>query len=119
MAIDQILYNLQRRGPEYALLPLCRDRGLPVMAYSPVEQGRPLGHPVLAEVARGHGITPARAAPAWVLRSGGVIAVPRAGPTAHVRDDAAALDVRLEPADLELPDEAFPPPRRRQPLEVL
>jgi diketogulonate reductase-like aldo/keto reductase len=89
------------------------------MAYSPVEQGRPLGHPVLAEVARGHGITPARAAPAWVLRSGGVIAVPRAGPTAHVRDDAAALDVRLEPADLELPDEAFPPPRRRQPLEVL
>ena len=119
MAIDQILYNLQRRGPEYDLLPLCRDRGLPVMAYSPVEQGRLLGHPVLAEVARRHGITPARAALAWVLRSGGVVAIPRAGSTAHVRDNAAALDVRLEPTDLELLDEAFPPPRRRQPLEVL
>jgi diketogulonate reductase-like aldo/keto reductase len=116
---DQILYNLQRRGPEYDLLPLCRDRGLPVMAYSPVEQGRLLDHPVLAEVARRHGITPARVALAWVLRSGGVVAIPRAGSTAHVRDNAAALDVRLEPSDLELLDEAFPPPRRRQPLEVL
>src|SRR3954451_25457981 len=52
---DQILYNLLRRGPEFDLLPHCRQRGLPVMAYSPVEQGRLLKHPALAEVASRHG----------------------------------------------------------------
>lgn len=116
---DQILYNLQRRGPEFGVIPYCRQRGVPVMAYSPVEQGRLLGHPVLEEVASRHGITPARVALAWVLRSDGMIAIPRAGTLEHVRDNAGALDVQLDADDLQLLDQAFPPPRTHRALEVL
>lgn len=116
---DQVLYNLSRRGPEFGLIPYCRQRGLAVMAYSPVDQGRLLGRPALMEVARRHGITPARVALAWVLRSDGMIAIPRAGTLEHVRDNAGALDVRLDADDLQLLDQAFPPPRTHRALEVL
>jgi diketogulonate reductase-like aldo/keto reductase len=51
VATDQVLYNLTRRGPEYDLFPVCRELGIPVMAYSPVEQGRILSNPVLRDIA--------------------------------------------------------------------
>ncbi|WP_029009408.1 aldo/keto reductase [Azospirillum halopraeferens] len=115
---NQVLYNLTRRGIEYDLLPLCRQRGVPVMAYSPVEQGRLLHHPALRRVADRLGATPARVALAWVLR-GGVIAIPKASAPEHVRDNRAALDVRLDDAALAELDRAFPPPTRPRPLEML
>jgi diketogulonate reductase-like aldo/keto reductase len=116
---DQVLYNLSRRGPEYDLLPLCRKLGMPLMAYSPVEQGRLLGHRVLAAVASAHGATAAQVALAWVLRSPDIIAIPKASTAAHVEENRAALGLRLTEEDLRLLDEAFPPPTRKQPLEVL
>ncbi|OLT14446.1 oxidoreductase [Pseudonocardia sp. CNS-139] len=119
VATDQVLYNLTRRGPEFDLLPHCRERGVPVMAYSPVEQGRLLGRPVLAAVAARHGSTPAQVALAWTLRDGGVCAILRTGNAEHVRENAAALDLVLTPADLADLDAAFPPPRRKTPLELL
>jgi diketogulonate reductase-like aldo/keto reductase len=117
-ATDQVLYNLARRGPEYDLLPYCRERRIPVMAYSPVEQGRLLGHPALAAVARRHGVTPAQIALAWVIRTD-VCAIPRTANPAHVRENAAALELVLTEDDLAELDGAFPPPRRKVPLEVL
>jgi diketogulonate reductase-like aldo/keto reductase len=116
---NQVLYNLTRRGIEHDLLPWCRKAGVAVMAYSPIEQGRLLGHPVLREVAARHGSTPAQAALAWVLRAGGVLAIPKAGTRPHVRENRAALEVRLTEADLADLDRAFPPPTRKVPLEVL
>jgi diketogulonate reductase-like aldo/keto reductase len=116
---DQVLYNLTRRGPEYDLLPWCRGRGLPVMAYSPLEQGRLLTHTALRRVAERHEVTTAQVALAWVLRGDGVVAIPRAGTPAHVREDRAALAVRLSEQDLELLDRAFPPPLDKRPLEML
>ena len=89
------------------------------MAYSPIEQGRLLGHPVLAAVAAAHGATPAQAALAWVLRRPGIIAIPKAARQAHVRENHAALGLALTPADLAALDRAFPPPKRKQPLELL
>jgi diketogulonate reductase-like aldo/keto reductase len=115
---DQILYNLTRRGPEYALIPWLFERGIPIMAYSPIEQGRLLGHPALAEVARRHDATPTQIALAWVLRHDGVNAIPRASTPAHVRENAGARQVRLSREDLELLDRAFPTPSRPRPLEV-
>jgi diketogulonate reductase-like aldo/keto reductase len=106
---DQVLYNLTRRGIEYDLLPRCRERNIPIMAYSPIEQGRMLSHPVLREVAASHAATPAQAALAWVLRQGGVNAIPRAGKPAHVRENRAALDLHLTEQDLARLDRAFPP----------
>jgi diketogulonate reductase-like aldo/keto reductase len=116
---DQVLYNLARRGPEYDLLPWCRLHGVPVMAYSPVEQGRLLRDPALIEVARRHGATPAQIALAWVLRTDDVNAIPRAGTPEHVRENAAALDLQISQADMIILDSAFPPPVRKVPLEVL
>lgn len=116
---DQILYNLGRRRPEYDLIPWLSQRGIPIMAYSPIEQGRLLTHPALDEVARGHGASPTQIALAWVLRHEGVNAIPRAGTPAHVEENAAARDIRLNPEDLELLDKALPPPTRARPLEML
>jgi diketogulonate reductase-like aldo/keto reductase len=120
VATDQVLYNLNRRGIEFDLLPWCRRSGLPVMAYSPIEQGRLLRHPgLLAVAARYPGVTPAQVALAWVLRQDGVCAIPRASKPAHVRENRAALDIRLTSRDLADLDRAFPPPTHKQPLAML
>jgi diketogulonate reductase-like aldo/keto reductase len=116
---NQVLYNLTRRGIEYDLLPMSRDRRIPVMAYSPIEQGRLLGHPVLNRLASQHEATPAQVALAWVLRAEGVIAIPRSGTPAHVRDNRAALNIQLTTQDLTELDAAFPMPTKKVPLEMI
>jgi diketogulonate reductase-like aldo/keto reductase len=116
---NQILYNLTRRGPEYALLPWLARHGIPTMAYSPIEQGRLLEYPVLQRIARRHDATPAQIALAWVLQREGVIAIPRAGTLSHVRQNGAARDIELSRDDLHDLDGTFPPPTRPRPLEVL
>jgi diketogulonate reductase-like aldo/keto reductase len=116
---DQVLYNLARRGIEWDLLPRCREIGLPIMAYSPFERGRMLGHPALAEVAARHGATPAQAALAWVLRLDGVNTIPKASTPEHARDNRAAFDIRLTEDDLAVLNRAFPPPTGPQPLDML
>ncbi|MFF0738872.1 aldo/keto reductase [Streptomyces sp. NPDC004111] len=116
---NQVLYNLTRRGPEYDLLPWCRGRSVPVMAYSPLEQGRLLGHSVLESVAEAHAATPLQVALAWVLRHDDVIAIPKASTVAHVEDNHAALGLHLTDEDLQALDAAFPAPTRKLPLEML
>lgn len=116
---NQVLYNLTRRGIEYDLLPWCRERGLPIMAYSPIEQGRLLGNSTLQLIADQHSVTPAQIALAWVLRQEKVIAIPRASKPEHVQENRASLDIHLTPNDLEMLDRAFPPPDKPVPLEML
>jgi diketogulonate reductase-like aldo/keto reductase len=119
VSTDQVLYNLTRRGIEFDLLPWCRERGLPIMAYSPIEQGRLLHRPDLRRLAGVHHATPAQVALAWVLRQDGIIAIPKAGTPAHVRENRAALEIQLTEPDLKLLDRAFPPPDGPRPLEML
>lgn len=116
---DQILYNLVRRGPELDLLPWLAQHKVPVMAYSPVEQGRLTSHPALDKVAAQVGATPAQVALAWTLRHDGLIAIPKASSIAHVRENRAAADIVLSDADLATLDAAFPRPADRRPLEML
>jgi diketogulonate reductase-like aldo/keto reductase len=116
---DQVLYNLTRRGIEYDLLPWCREQDLPIMAYSPIEQGRLLDDPELKKIAARHHATPSQVALAWVLREDGVIAIPKAGRPAHVRENRAALDLQLSKADLAALDRAFLPPTEKRPLEMI
>jgi diketogulonate reductase-like aldo/keto reductase len=119
-ATDQVLYNLEARGIEYDLLPFCRKRGMPVMAYSPVGQGGALlRNTALQRVAARHGATPAQAAIAWTLRGPGVISIPKAADPAHVRENAAARDIRLTAEDEAELDAAFPPPKRKRSLAML
>jgi diketogulonate reductase-like aldo/keto reductase len=123
VATDQVLYNLTQRGIEWELLPWCRERGIPVMAYSPLEsdpasQAGMLRNPQLTDVARRHGVTPAQVALAWLLRQDGVVVIPKAVRPQHVRENRAALDIVLTPEDLAQLDAGFPPPRRRRPLAM-
>ena len=118
-ATDQILYNLTRRGAEHELMPWLSTRGIPVMAYSPVEQGRLVGNRKLVEVAARVCFAPAQVALAWTMRHDGLIAIPKAGSVAHVQENRAAADLVLSADDLALLDGAFPPPRERRPLEML
>jgi diketogulonate reductase-like aldo/keto reductase len=119
VATDQVLYNLTRRGIEVGLLPWCEQRELPVMAYSPIEQGRLLDHPALEAVASRHEATAAQLVLAWVLRRVDVIAIPKAGSAEHVRENRRALDLQLSGDDLAELDRAFPPPTEPRPLEIL
>jgi diketogulonate reductase-like aldo/keto reductase len=116
---NQVLYNLSRRGPEFDLASWSRQRGMPLMAYSPVEQGRLARNSRLDAIARRHGATPAQVALAWVLAQPGVIAIPKAVKPEHVRQNVAAADIRLTAEDLAELDRAFPSPGRKRPLEMI
>jgi len=116
---DQILYNLTRRGPEHDLLPWLRQAHMPVMAYSPVEQGQLVSDRTLIRIAEAIGATPAQVALAWVLQTDGVIAIPKAGNVAHVRENRGAADLVLSSEDLAALDAAFPRPMTAGPLEML
>lgn len=118
-AADQILYNLVRRGPEYDLLPWLAAHAIPVMAYSPVDQGRLIDDRALARIAERVGATPAQVALAWALRRDGTIVIPKAGTADHVRENRASADLTLSADDLAALELAFPRPRGPRPLEML
>lgn len=123
IAVNQVLYNLKRRGPEWDLLPWCRERSVPVMAYSPLEsaaneQRRMLNNPHLKEIARRHEVSSAQIALAWLLWQDHVIAIPKAVDPAHVRENRASLDIKLTAQDLVELDHAFSPPLRSSPLDM-
>lgn len=119
VAANQVLYNLTRRGIEYDLLPWSAAHKVPVMAYSPVEQGRLSKHRKLQKIADAHQATPAQIAIAFTLLRDDVISIPKATDPAHVRQNAAAADIVLTPADIEMLNSAFPPPKRKSGLEMI
>ena len=118
-AANQVLYNPQRRGIEWDLLPWCREHGVPVMAYSPIEQGRLPTGGALGEIARAHGCSAFQVALAWVLAQPGVLAIPKAARPEHVEANARAAELSLSPAELALIDRSFPPPTKKRPLAML
>ena len=118
-ATNQVLYNLARRGIEFDLLPWQRQRGLPTMAYSPLEQGRRLSGKALEAVAKRHGAGAMQVALAWAMRDPDVIAIPKAVNPVHIKANRAAAELMLSDEDLADLDRAFPAPDRKVPLEVL
>ncbi len=119
VAANQILYNLSSRGPEWELIPWCRERRIAIMAYTPLGQGRMLQHKALAEIAGRHGATAAQVALAWLLSKEGTMVIPKATRPEHVRENRGALDLRLAADDLAALDRAFPPPKGRTALGML
>ncbi|HEV7394060.1 MAG TPA: aldo/keto reductase [Burkholderiales bacterium] len=116
---DQVLYNLARRGIEWDLLPWLRERRIPVMAYSPIEQGRILRKPALVDFAKRYGMTPAQAALAWLLKDDDIIVIPKAAHRERLQENLGALKVRLTPQQLAELDRIFLPPDGPRPLELL
>jgi diketogulonate reductase-like aldo/keto reductase len=118
IATNQVLYNLMRRGVEWDLLPWCKERNIPIMAYSPVEQRAFVNHPQLKAIALQHNATPTQIALNWLLRQDNVISIPKATNLNHVRENRAALDITLTAEDLKEIDCIFPPPNRQQTLAM-
>ena len=119
VATNQLLYNLSRRGIEYELLPWMRARGIPVMAYSPIEQAKLARNRKLVDFAERHAMTPAQAALAWLLARDDVIAIPKSGRRERLEENLGALDRRLSKEQLAELDRAFPPPSTPRALEML
>jgi len=118
-AANQVLYNLAHRGPEFDLLPWCAARRIPIMAYSPLDEGRLVRHPAIAAVAKRLEVDPGQVALAWVLRNENVMAIPKATSRDHVLANRAAADIHLDRAALDMLEQSFPAPRRKRPLDVI
>lgn len=116
---NQVLYNLPQRGIEWGLEPFCRERGMPIIAYSPLDEGRLLKHRGLLTLAASKGKTAAQLALAWSLRRGQVIAIPKAASRQHLDENLAAADLELGPELLEALDRLFKPPTGPEPLAMI
>lgn len=118
-AANQILYNLGRRGPEWDLLPDLQSKGIPVMAYSPVEQGLLANHPDLQRIGSEIGLTAAQLALAWVLNRPGMITIPKASTPDHVSQNMRAVELGLTTDVVAELDTIFPAPQGPSPLEMI
>jgi diketogulonate reductase-like aldo/keto reductase len=119
VATDQLLYNLTRRGIERDLLPWLRERGIPVMAYSPIERAELVRNKKLRQFARRHAMTPAQAALAWLLGHDNVIVIPKTGSRERLKDNLGALEHALGAAEVAEIEQLFPAPARAGALEML
>ncbi|KRB61607.1 aldo/keto reductase [Rhizobium sp. Root708] len=119
VAANQVLYNLARRGIEFDLLPWCQQRSIPVMAYSPIEQGRILHNPELIRIAKANQATPAQVALAFLLERDGVIVIPKTANAARAAENRDAVSLDITDEDWAALDAAFPPPTKKKPLEML
>lgn len=115
---NQVMYNLARRGIEFDLVPWQRQHRIPVMAYSPLDQGPLLRHAALKTIAERHHATPAQIALAWLLQQDGMVAIPKSADRSRVSENFGALKVKLTGADLTDLDRAFPPPKRKTSLAM-
>ena len=107
-ATNQVRYNLTSRSIENDLLPWCEQRGMPVMAYSPLGGDSLVSDATLIRIGAAHNCSGTAVALAWAIRSGIVIAIPEFGSAAHVKENAVALSLRLTPQELQTLDAAFP-----------
>jgi diketogulonate reductase-like aldo/keto reductase len=118
-ASNQVLYNVSRRGPEFDLMSWMAEHRMPLMAYSPIEQGRLPKSGALQTIAARHGASPYQIALAWLVQRPGVIAIPKAGRPEHVSENHRALSIELDTEDLRRIDAEFAPPARKRPLEMI
>ena len=118
-AANQVYFALSERGPEFELLPWQRARGLPLMAYSPIDQGRLATHASLQRLAARRGVTPAQISLAWLVGQPGVVALPKAVGEVHLRENLASTDIVLDAGESAELDRLFAPPRRKTPLAMI
>jgi diketogulonate reductase-like aldo/keto reductase len=116
---NQLLYNLTRRGLEWELLPWMREHRIPLMAYSPVEEGKLLRQPQLVKFAQGQGMSAAQVALAWLLSRDDIIAIPKTSRRERLLENLGALDKKLDSGQLAELDRLFPPPDGPRQLEMI
>jgi diketogulonate reductase-like aldo/keto reductase len=113
IACNQVLYHLQERAIEHAVIPWCEAHGTAVVAYSPFGHNdfpSPRSNPghVLQQIADAHHATPRQVALAFLTRRPSSFAIPKAATGEHVADNAAAGDLALSDDEIAALDKAFP-----------
>lgn len=116
---NQVYFSVSERGPEYSLLPWQQARTIPLMAYSPVDQGAVMRDAGLAKIAKGLGVSAAQLALAWVLSRPGVVAIPKTARKEHLQQNLAAAQLELGADVLAEIDRLHPPPARKRPLAMI
>jgi diketogulonate reductase-like aldo/keto reductase len=124
LSCNQVLYHLQERAIEHAVIPWCEQHGVAVVAYSPFGSGafpgpRTKGGRVLQAIAGAHEATPRQVALAFIVQNASVLTIPKAGRPEHVEDNAGAARLRLSAADIARIERAFPRGRRPRELPTL
>ena len=111
LGCNQIFYNLAHREVEWQVADWCRQHGIPLMAYSPLDQGGALLHsPVINEIAARHDATAAQIALAWLLHQPDTVVIPKSVKPERVKQNLAAVDIRLDDEDLQALEAAYPAP---------
>jgi diketogulonate reductase-like aldo/keto reductase len=118
-AANQVYYSLSRRAVEFDLLPWTQARRMPLMAYSPLDQGAVAPHGPLRALAERLGVSTSQLALARLMANPGVMPIPKAVQAAHLRANLAAAALPLSDADLAEIDRAFPKPTKRMSLPML
>jgi diketogulonate reductase-like aldo/keto reductase len=117
-AANQVYYSLSERGVEFDLLPRMQQQGLPLMAYCPIDGGRITQHARLAKIAATVNLTAAQLALAWLLRQGGVIAIPKAGREAHLLENWQSQATAIPDEAWSALEAMFPRPTRKRGLAM-
>ncbi len=116
---NQVYYALNARGIEYDLIPLLKEKGMALMAYSPLGAGELMNDPKLIALAKEAGLTPAQVALAWVLRQPNTVAIPKTVHPERLKDNLSAANLVLDDALLKALDQIFAPPIKKKPLMVI
>ena len=116
---NQVYYALNARGIEYDLQPLLQEKGISLMAYSPLGAGELMRNPQLIAIAKEANLTPAQLALAWIMRVPNAVAIPKTVNQTRLEENLAAEDLVLEAGILAKLDRAFPPPTQKKPLMVI
>ena len=116
---NQVYYALNARGIEYDLIPLLKDKGMALMAYSPLGAGELMNDPKLIALAKEAGLTSAQVALAWVLRQPNTVAIPKTVHLERLKENLSAANLVLDDALLKALDQIFAPPIKKKPLMVI
>ena len=122
MVCNQVLYHLQERAIEHAVLPWCEKQNVAVVGYSPFGHGsfpgpRTAGGRVLLDIAAAHNATPRQVALRFLVRLPSLFTIPKASRPKHAAENAGAGNLLLSKTELAMIDRAFPlgPPPRELP----
>jgi diketogulonate reductase-like aldo/keto reductase len=124
IACNQVLYHLQERAIEHAVIPWCKQHGTAVVAYSPFGHDdfpspRSRAGEALQAVAEKHGASPRQIALSFLTREPQLFAIPKASDPEHASENAAAGDLVLGQDEIAALDKAFPCGPRPRSLPML
>lgn len=120
---NEVLYNLGERGTEFDLQPYMKEKKLPLIAYSPLNQADRhhdlIESELIQRLAKNHQVTPYQILLTWTIRQDGVLAIPQSSDVSHTLANVEAAEIELTKAELDQLDKVFPAPTKKQGLAMI